>query len=264
MIIKPIDRDALRDRVRNSSPFPNLCIDGFLDEEFALRCAAAFPSYAEAAKMGRVFAALNERGKVQVTDASLFPEPIAELSRALDSAAFRDDLAYIFEIPDLLDDPEHGGGGMHQTGPRGHLDVHVDFNYLRERELHRRLNILVYFNREWRPEWGGNIELWDRDVKVCHRSFEPVFNRCVIFATSEISFHGVSAVRCPEGETRKSYAAYYYTKQAPTGWDGREHSTVFKARPDEVLKGRVLMPAEQMKGWFRRTIRGAKDLIKNR
>lgn len=263
MSIKPFDRDALRDRVRNATPFPSLCIDDFLDEGFAHRVADAFPSYEEARSLGREFAALNERGKVQITDAARFPEPIAELNRLLASAEFREDLSHIFEIPNLLDDPKLIGGGMHQTGPQGRLDVHIDFNYFRDRELHRRLNILVYFNRDWRPEWGGNIELWDEKVKVCHHSFSPIFNRCVIFATNDISYHGVTAVKCPQGNTRKSYAAYYYSKEAPDGWDGTIHSTIFKARPDEVFKGKILMPAEKMSRWVRGTIRGARKLIKN-
>lgn len=264
MSIKPFDRDALRDRVRNAKPFPSLCIDGFLEEPFAHRVADAFPTYEQAVSMGREFAALNERGKVQVTNAEKFPEPIAELNRMLASAEFRKDLSHIFDIPDLLDDDRLVGGGMHQTGPQGHLDVHVDFNYVPDRKLHRRLNILVYFNRDWQPEWEGNIELWDERVKVCHHSFSPIFNRCVIFETSKISYHGVSAVKCPQGNTRKSFAAYYYTLEPPVGWDGKAHSTLFKARPDEVLKGRLLMPAEKMGRWFRRTLHDAKQLIKSK
>src|SRR4029079_552184 len=114
-----------------------------------------------------------------------------------------------------------------------------------QRDLHRRLNILLYFNKNWREEWGGNIEVWDQDVKTCVHSFSPIFNRCVVFETNEISFHGVSAVRCPEGLSRKSFAAYYYTKEAPAHWTGKYHDTIFKARPDEKLKGRVLMPLEK-------------------
>src|SRR5205823_4330439 len=171
-----------------------------------------------------------------------FPEPIAALNRALAAPEFCDLLSQVFKIPGLLPDEQLVGGGMHQTGPRGHLDVHVDFNYIEKRQLHRRLNILIYFNKDWRPEWGGNIELWDKNVKFCHQSLSPIFNRCVVFATNEISFHGVTAVNCPAGGSRKSFAAYYYTREAPAHWDGRSHSTIFKARPDEVLKGAVLMP----------------------
>ncbi len=147
--------------------------------------------------MGRTFEAVNERGKVQITDANRFAPPVLKLSELLSSPEFLELLSYVMDIPHLLADPELIGGGMHQTGPRGHLDVHVDFNFIAERNLHRRLNILIYLNEDWRPEWGGAVELWDQDVRECHHSLLPIFNRCVVFETSDISFHGVTAVNCP-------------------------------------------------------------------
>jgi hypothetical protein len=257
-VIRPIDRDKLRSRVQAAAPFPNFCIDGFLDDGFARRVHDALPSPDEAARIGRSFSAVNEKGKVQVTDAGQFAEPVAELNRVLADAAFLDMLSYAFDIPGLVADDQLVGGGIHQTNPRGRLDVHVDFNYLADRGLHRRLNILVYFNPDWQPDWGGAIELWDEQVRHCARSFAPVFNRCVVFATGETSYHGVTAVRCPAGHSRKSFAAYYYTRDAPPGWDGRVHSTRFKARPNEVIKGAVLMPLEQAG----RRLRGSVDRLK--
>ena len=262
-LIKPIDRDALRDRVRASTPVPNFCIDDFLDRSFAESVLSAYPSYEEALKLGRSFAAVNEKGKVQVTDSSAFAEPVAELNRQLASPEFCETLSYVFDIPNLLPDPELVGGGIHQTGPRGHLDVHVDFNYIAERELHRRLNILVYFNKDWKPEWGGNIELWDKDVKHCIHSFSPSFNRCVVFETNNISFHGVTAVKCPESTARKSFAAYYYTKEAPAHWTGETFGTIFKARPDEILKGNVMMPLENARRKLRAALTGFKKKLKS-
>jgi len=260
--INPIDRDALRERVRSATPVKNFCLDNFLEASFAERVLASYPSFDEALKLGRTFAAVNERGKVQVTDSSTFAEPVAELSRALASPEFCELMSYVFDIPNLLPDPELVGGGIHQTGPRGHLDVHVDFNFIAERELHRRLNILIYFNKGWRPEWGGNIELWDEDVKVCHHSFSPISNRCVVFETNEVSYHGVTAVKCPEDRTRKSFAAYYYSKEAPSHWNGVAHSTIFKARPDEILKGNVMMPMENARRRLQEAFRGLKKAIK--
>ncbi len=262
MVIRPIDRDALREQVRRASPFPFFAIDNFLDDGFAEQVLASFPSFEEAARIGRTFSAVNEKKKIQVTDATKFAGPIAELNRALAEPEFCQMLSTVFDISKLLPDEELVGGGMHQTGARGHLDVHVDFNYIEERQLHRRLNILIYFNKGWKPEWGGNIELWDKDVKVCRHSFSPIFNRCVVFETNEISYHGVTAVRCPSDQTRKSFAAYYYTREAPAHWDGTVHSTNFKARPDEILKGSVLMPLERAGQRLRAAVAVVKRKIK--
>jgi Rps23 Pro-64 3,4-dihydroxylase Tpa1-like proline 4-hydroxylase len=261
-MIRPIDRDALLEQVRRATPFPHFCIDNFLDEVFAEQVEQAFPSFGEAAQIGRTFSAVNEKKKIQVTDSTKFAKPIAELNRALAAPEFCDLLSAVFAIPKLLPDEELIGGGIHQTGPRGHLDVHVDFNYIEDRQLHRRLNILIYFNKNWQPDWGGNIELWDKDVKVCHHSLSPIFNRCVVFATSEISYHGVTAVRCPNNQVRKSFAAYYYTKEMPLHWNGEVHSTNFRARPDEFLKGNVLMPLERARRRLRSAIADMKRKIK--
>lgn len=256
MTIQPIDQDQLRQRVRASTPFAHFHIDNFLDPDFAELVHDSFPTMQRAQQVGRGFAGVNEKGKVQITDESQFAEPFKQLNRELASPQWRDLLSYVMDIPNLQADPQLVGGGIHMTGPRGHLDVHVDFNYLQDRQLHRRANILVFFNKNWQPQWGGATELWDQQVKECHHSLLPVFNRCVVFATSDISFHGVTAVTCPPDVARKSFAAYYYTAEAPSWWHGAFSDTQFRARPTERFKRRVLMPAERtvktLRRWTRR------------
>lgn len=266
-LVRPLDRARLRDEFEAGTPFPHVLIDGFLDDAFALEVADAYPTFDEAARIGHHFQALNEKGKVQITDSSLFPEPVRRLNEALAAPEFLADLEAITGIPNLVADPELSGGGMHVTGPRGRLDVHVDFNYLEDRQLYRRLNLLLYLNRNWEPDWGGAIELWDETVSTKVRAFEPKLNRCVLFETSEHSFHGVEPVSCPPGVTRASFAAYYYTRQPPAGYAGRAHSTIFKARPNERLRKYVLMPALRVKDLasdLRRMARAARDKARTR
>jgi len=244
-LIKSFDREALRRQFQEAEPFPFMVIDGFLEPDFAKEVAAAYPTYDEARERGHEFRAINENKKAQITDAATFPEPVGRLHELLAAPSFLEDLEYITGIDNLLCDPQLRGGGMHFTGPRGRLDVHIDFNYDEPRKLHRRLNILLYLNEGWKDEWGGAVELWDEDVRTCMHSLKPVLNRCVVFATSEISFHGVEPVTCPEGTQRMSFAGYYYTKEAPDHWDGTKHTTVFKARPQERIRGHVLMPLQE-------------------
>jgi len=241
-----IDVAMLRGSVRKAVPFPCFCIDGFLDEAFARAVAESYPAYAQALAMGHSYHAVNEKQKVQVSDAALFPEPVAQLHALLSAPEFCAQLGEVFGIDGLVADPLLDGGGMHLSASGGHLDVHVDFNYIADRGLHRRLNILLYLNEVWDDAWGGSLELWDADVKTCVQRFAPVFNRCVVFETSDISFHGVTAIRCPAGVFRHSFAAYYYTREAPAHWRGQAHSTIFKARPHERFKGYVLMPLEKL------------------
>jgi hypothetical protein len=84
----------------------------------------------------------------------------------------------------------------------------------------------------------------------------------IVFATSKISYHGVTAVNCSPDRTRKSFAPYYDTKEAPIGWTGENHSTVFKARPHEIIKGHVLMPLETAKRKMVKAPRGLKKRLR--
>ena len=262
MVLQPYDREALRAAFDAAQPFRHIVVDDFLAPAFAAEIAAAYPSFDEAREQGFEFDFVNERRKIQVTESSRFPEPVKRLHEALASDAFLADLRFITGIDGLQADPELAGGGMHVTGAHGRLDVHVDFNYVEERDLHRRLNILVYLNPEWKAEWGGAIELWDRDVKTLHHSIVPALGRMVLFETSEISFHGVSPLEGPEQVVRQSFAAYYYTAEAPAGWDGTKHNTIFRARPDERLRRYVLMPAEQLRRRSKRALIEARRRLK--
>jgi 2OG-Fe(II) oxygenase superfamily len=261
-MLRHLDREKLKDEFRSAKPFPYVKIDNFIDPAKADAIVAAYPSFGTAKGQGRTFSTVNERKKIQISDASKYPPPIAELNSLLASNSFLEDLSHITGIPRLLADEKLVGGGMHITGPGGRLDVHVDFNHIPDRKLHRRLNLLLYLNSPWEESWGGQFQLWDKDVKRCEASFAPIFNRCVIFETSEISYHGVLPVADDARSPRKSFATYYYTAEAPPHWTGVGHSTIFKARPDETLKGTVLMPAETAKRKINSLVRRLKDGVK--
>ncbi|MFW5432296.1 MAG: 2OG-Fe(II) oxygenase [Methylophilaceae bacterium] len=261
-----IDVEQLSKENVSEDPIPNFCLENFLDPDFANEVYDAFPSYEEALKVGVQFKAVNEKYKVQITDAKHFPKPILELHELLASDDFVAKVGNMLSIPNLLADPDLQGGGIHETNSGGHLDVHIDFNYVRQKQWHRRVNILLYFNKQWKDEYGGYFELWDKDVKNLKASVAPVFNRACGFTTNEISWHGVTPITCPPDMMRKSFAVYYYTKEAPEGWDGTEHSTIFKARPEEWVKGKVAMPVEDVirgtKNKFASFKSGLKSLIK--
>jgi len=261
-IVNKYNRDELRNQFRSGKPFPHMVIDNFLDPSYCRQIADSYPTYLEARDLGLQFDALNEKSKIQITDSDQFPDSVNRLNSFLGSKQFLTDLSYITGIQNLLADEQLKGGGMHMTGPGGRLDVHIDFNFVESESLHRRLNILLYLNEEWQSTWGGQLELWDKKVRKCHRVIEPVLNRCVVFATSEISFHGVRPITRSAQSARKSFAAYYYTKESPADWDGEKHSTVFKARPDELVRGNVLMPLRRAMTLATSSIRRAKRFVK--
>ncbi len=261
-LINPIDRDSFKKEFLSREPFPHFCIDNFLNEGFANEVLESFPAYHEAQKLGREFSAVNEKRKVQITDPSKFPPAIKKLNDLLASKEYVDMWSDLTGVSNLFSDVNLVGGGIHETNTGGHLDVHVDFNYNEKNKSYRRLNILLYFNKDWKEEYGGYLDIWDKDVKECHGSFEPKFNRACGFLTSEISFHGVTPLTCPLDVMRKSFATYYYTKEMPIDWVGEKHSTLFKARPNQWFRGNVAMPVQNTVRFSKHLYKEVKQVIK--
>ena len=159
-----------------------------------------------------------------------------QLLTELNSGAFIEFLEALTGIRGLVPDPHFEGGGLHQIVRGGHLNIHVDFNGHPRTGLDRRLNVLLYLNRDWKDEYGGAFELWNRDMTACEERVMPYFNRCVVFSTTSTSFHGhPEPLACPEDRTRKSMALYYYSKDRPAGESDGAHNTLFQARPGEEL-----------------------------
>ncbi len=257
MVVNAVRLADRHDAFVSAPLFPHIAIDTFLDADTCRAIAAEYPTFENAKALGFSFNAVNERKKIQITDQTKFPPAVKALSDFLASPAFLADLSALTGIPHLVADQALHGGGMHMTGPHGRLDVHVDFNR-GEGDLYRRLNLLLYLNPEWDESWGGQIELWDPEVKHCGLSMPPVLGRCLIFETSQISFHGVAPLTCPPDRVRRSFATYYYTKEPPAHGDTAMHGTLFRARPDEKFRGYLLMPAERMQ---RAAVGGMRSLM---
>lgn len=143
----------------------------------------------------------------------------------------------------LTPDPYFEGGGFHQTKPGGFLKIHADFNKHRQTGLDRRLNVLVYLNKDWKEEYGGHFELWNRDMTKCEKKILPAFNTMAMFTTSDFSYHGLpNPLTCPPDRSRKSLALYFYTNGRPaheinTGLE--DHTTLFKDRKGDEIDAQM-------------------------
>lgn len=236
------DVESLKSQLATSPGFPHFCIDNFLKEDFANSVEASFPDFDTALSLGKDFNSHHEQRKVQITDVELFPEPVEMLNRIFADESLVHSLSYATGIDGLLYDKDLVGGGMHMTNGGGRLDLHVDFNYIKESKLYRRLNVLLYLNKNWLEEYGGYLDLWDSKVENRIAYVAPKFNRLCGFVTSEISFHGVTPINCPPGRARKSFATYYYTREAPPDFSHDLHSTIFVPRPSEKARHALLRP----------------------
>lgn len=217
----------LQDRYRNASPFPHIAIDDFLPAAILDQCLEQFPGKPD--PESRSFDRDQERYKTSYNPDYLTPE-VRSFFYSLNSRPFIQFLENLSGIKGLIPDPFYLGGGFHETRTGGHLDVHADFNLHKPMHLERRLNLLIYLNRNWKLEYGGGLELWDEKMENCVEAIVPEFGRCVVFSTNDTSYHGHPApVNHPDGKPRRSIALYYYTAT----WDenSRFKTTQFKARP---------------------------------
>jgi hypothetical protein len=217
----------LRKTYLSGQPFPHIAIDNFLPEAVLEQCLADFPINTTAVVDS--FNRNQERSK-----RGFNPDLLQPFSRhlfyAFNSRPFIRMLENISGIQGLIPDPYFEGGGYHEIAQGGHLSVHADFNYHAPLNLERRINVLIYLNKDWKDEYGSQLELWDNDMTSCVKSIVPLFNRCEIFNTTSNSNHGnPRPVKHPDGTARRSIALYYYTAT----WDGtkRKHTTQFRVRP---------------------------------
>ncbi|HKH46091.1 MAG TPA: 2OG-Fe(II) oxygenase [Thermoanaerobaculia bacterium] len=221
-----VDPQALRPLYTSAQPFPHAVIDSLFPDEVLRTVLAAFPQPDEIE--WRRFDNATEKKLGYWHESSLHPDLQLFLYEMSAPPVLRF-LEALTGIEGLIPDPYFGGAGPHQILPGGFLKVHVDFNRHPLLQLDRRLNLLVYLNEDWEEAYGGHLELWDREMTRCERKILPVFNRTVVFSTTDFSFHGHPVpLSCPEGRSRKSVSFYYYTNGRPAEERSEPHDTIFR------------------------------------
>jgi len=237
--------DELRAGFISAQPFSHCVIEDFFAAPYAEALLEAFPAF----ERGN---ALNEAGepanKSVVERIHALGGAYRQLDACVQSRAFLELVGRITGIPDLLYDADYFGGGTHENRDGQSLDNHVDFNYHPGTGWHRRLNLIVYLNPQWDETWGGALELhrdpYDPDADQVI-AIAPLFNRCVIFETTEHSWHGFAKIALPDDRkhaSRKSIALYFYTRERPRAQVALKHSTIYvdRALPAHLQPGRVL------------------------
>jgi hypothetical protein len=232
------DRHALlsiaRERAgayKTAAPFPHAVIDDFLPREVLAPVLAEFPAPSEPG-----WERYNDplQKKLGSRDEEALGAATRLLLHELNSSAFLAFLEELTGIEGLVPDPWFEGGGLHQIVTGGLLKVHVDFNKHTDTHLDRRINALLYLNEDWDEAWGGHLELWNTEMTRCEKKVAPLFNRLVVFNTTDFANHGhPDPLACPENRSRRSIALYYYSNGRPANEVRASHTTVFKRRPGE-------------------------------
>jgi hypothetical protein len=214
-----------------AKPFPHVVFDDFFDPRLLDLVLDEFP------KPGEIPWQRFDSGqeiKLASSREASFGATTRLLMYHLNSMTFLKFLSGVTGIENLISDPGFEGGGLHQIVRGGKLGVHADFNKHREFGLDRRLNLLLYLNRDWREEYGGHLQLCNRDMSRCEAKVLPIFNRVMVFGTTDFTYHGhPDPLSCPEGMTRKSLALYYFSNGRPAEEITGEHSTIFRPRDEK-------------------------------
>ncbi len=225
---------------KNAKPFPHISFENFFNEDYLNIVLKEFPNLADSQdsilhKGTTDFKYASQRGDL------LQKKYTKSLLQFLNSSEFIDFLQTICGISEpLIPDPHFIGGGLHETKRGGFLKVHADFCKHPETSLDRRVNLLIFLNKNWRNSYKGDLTLFDKNMKNS-KKISPNFNKIVIFNTTDFTFHGVpDPIKCPEYVSRKSLALYYFSNGRPKEelrdilFEGK--STIYKTRPGENFK----------------------------
>ncbi len=218
----------------NEKPFPHVVLDGLFPNIIIDKILEEFPKLEDP-----IWHRTNDEGiqiKLRTDWKSDFD--IAPVTRAVvhtvNSGPFLKSLARLTSIPHLIPDPYYTGGGLNCILPGGQLDVHADGNWHDDMAVHRRLNSILFLNKNWDESWGGDFQAWSNDLKTCEKRVFPHANRFFIFTTHDYSFHGhPEPLQCPQGKSRKSLIQYYYTsapRPAEQIAEGKAHRALWRNR----------------------------------
>jgi len=151
-----IDSSSLAGFVKQSAsayklakPFPHAVIDNFANPQVLETIVEEFPTEAHPA-WHRIY-----KQDFESKFACNLPEYLGPVTRAflnyLNAREVVNFLSALTGIEGLIPDPHLAGGGLHEIRRGGLLRVHADFNWHRQLRLDRRINLLIYLNKDWRP-----------------------------------------------------------------------------------------------------------------
>jgi Rps23 Pro-64 3,4-dihydroxylase Tpa1-like proline 4-hydroxylase len=217
LYFEPERLQALAKKHANSyaegKPYGHIVIDDFLDPEALEQVLAEFPDKNK--KVWHDYQTHYEN-KQELNGEGKMGSFTQHLLYQFNSAPFLQFLETLTGIKDLIPDPYYYGGGIHQLNRGGKLAVHADYSRHVKWPLDRRINAILYLNKDWKEEYNGHLELWNNDVTQCEKKVLPIFNRLLVFSVTDFNMHGVpEPLNCPEDMSRKSMAFFYFTNGRP-------------------------------------------------
>ena len=201
--------ESLHDSYIKAQPYSHLVIDDLFAPEILERLIAEFPQAKE-----RDWLVWDTQHEFKTTSKginglSLFTQMFCLWFNSPEVIKI---VEQITDIDNLVGDPLFHGAGLHEMYRDGWLEMHADYTRHFSLPLMRRLNILIYLNRDWNDNWGGELVMENPGDPQSHVSHPPLFNRTIIFPTTSKTFHGVpQPLSCPSDRSRQLLSIYYWT-----------------------------------------------------
>jgi Rps23 Pro-64 3,4-dihydroxylase Tpa1-like proline 4-hydroxylase len=217
----------------NATPYQHIVLDDFFELNLIKNIQTEIENFTQWDGERSFY---GSQSKKFCSSIDKIPKISRELIRTMNEPVFLKFLEDLTGISNLISDPYLEGGGFHSIGQGGFLKIHADFNWHKKLKLHRRINLLLYLNKDWDEAWSGQLELWNKDMTMCEKKVSPILNRLVVFTTNDLSFHGhPDPLKCPPDIRRNSIALYYYTADRPESDSvrGKSTHTDYRARTNE-------------------------------
>lgn len=242
---------------QNAKPFEHVVIPNFFHENVATSIDSIFPDINDSFQDWKHYDNPIEQ-KYSLNNFDNLPLISHIFHQVLQSPEMVKMLQQITGIPTLEADPHLHGAGLHAYPNQGKLDIHLDYSIHPITQKERRCNLIIYLNRHWKKEYGGDLQMWDASLKECTQLVSPSWNTAVLFRTSDISYHGIPRpIQCPDSEARRSLAIYYVSQAREEAKP--RYKAEFFPHPDqevspqlqklyEIRKHRIIQP-QDLQDW---------------
>lgn len=207
-------------------------IDDVLPLELAQKCFEVFPDKSEM----RCLKSLREFKHISAQ--------MDKHNHLLEAViyAFQDEkvvklIGEICNVNSLYPDESLYAGGISLMAHHNFLHPHLDNSHDAERQRWRVLNLLYYVTPDWETRNGGHLELWPNGPKKEPVVIESKFNRLVVMATHDTSWHSVNKVTVDQS---RCCISNYYFSNTPLKASDKFHVTKFRGRPEDTFTNLIL------------------------
>jgi Rps23 Pro-64 3,4-dihydroxylase Tpa1-like proline 4-hydroxylase len=242
LILKRLEenKDQLAREFNLSGRINSCVVDDLLPEEI---CHEIYKAYPDASAMAE-HRSLRENKKI-AAQLNKYNPILEEITFAFQDPRILKFTEAFTGLKGLEPDEFLYAGGISLMSKGNFLNPHLDNSHDRDRQRYRVLNLLYYVTPDWKHEYGGNLELWDKGMGPTKtpRVIEAKFNRLAFMITNKKSYHSVSKV-VHQGN-RCCVSNYYFSLMPAAESRGYFHVTSFYGRPEELLK-QILLPIDNL------------------